>query len=239
VELPQAQYSSLGPYFQGLLMQHVNQSYANELHASSFKPYSQHCFYNKEKNCLQWTICSLSSIAHSEIIEPLSGIQTIRLSRPGISFDKLSQVSEVVSLKQLTSQIHRTEKLDFTVRFTTPTAFKSQGEYVFMPTIRLIFQNLLMHFNKVAEGIDEADQDTLDYIVQHTRITSYRLNSSYFAHINASNTKIPAFVGTIKLHVDNVGVLPGFVEMLLSFGEFSGIGIKTAMGMGGIDLINH
>jgi CRISPR/Cas system endoribonuclease Cas6 (RAMP superfamily) len=96
-----------------------------------------------------------------------------------------------------------------------------------------------MHFNKVAEGIDEADQDTLDYIVQHTRITSYRLNSSYFAHINASNTKIPAFVGTIKLHVDNVGVLPGFVEMLLSFGEFSGIGIKTAMGMGGIDLINH
>jgi CRISPR-associated endoribonuclease Cas6 len=227
----------LGPYFQGALMQHIDHQYATELHASAFKPYSQTCTFNNQTGAAQWTICTLTSTAQAGIIEPVRQLQVVRLSAPNATFEIASQTLEVIPTKQLISEIHTTDTLDYTVEFTTPTAFKSQGEYIFMPTVRLVFQNLLMHFNKIAEGVTEPDQDTLEYISQHTKITSYRLSSKYFANVSAGKAKIPAFVGTVKFHVDNVGVLPGFVGMLLKYGEFCGTGIKTAMGMGGLKIV--
>lgn len=51
--------------------------------------------------------------------------------------------------------------------------------------------------------------------------------------------KIPAFVGSLTLHAAGPQSLRGLVAMLLSFGEASGIGVKTSMGMGGVQLLQN
>ena len=106
-----------------------------------------------------------------------------------------------------------------------------------MPDVRLIFQNLLMHYNQAYAGDNEIDEDTVSYIAEHTRITSYNLRSRYFPRTMGGSDKIPAFAGSLTLHVSGPQSLRGLVSMLLTFGEASGVGIKTSMGMGGMQRI--
>lgn len=125
----------------------------------------------------------------------------------------------------------------FRIRFLTPTAFKSKRQFVIVPDVRLLFQNLLMRYNHCYSGEKEVDQETLDYITEHVRITSYNLKSCYFPRTMSKSDKIPAFVGGLTLYVSGPQSIRGLVAMLLTFGEASGVGIKTSMGMGGICLL--
>ena len=43
-EHPSWQPSFLGPMLQSVLMEHLDDDYAAQLHASTFNPYSQYCF---------------------------------------------------------------------------------------------------------------------------------------------------------------------------------------------------
>jgi CRISPR-associated endoribonuclease Cas6 len=91
-----------------------------------------------------------------------------------------------------------------------------------------------MHYSQIYEGDNEVDPDTVDYIDQHARITAYHLRSQYFDHAADSGKKIPAFVGSLTIGTKGPQALTGLAHMLLSFGEYAGIGIKTSMGMGGV-----
>ena len=49
--------------------------------------------------------------------------------------------------------------------------------------------------------------------------------------------RIPAFLGTVTLKIDGPQQMVNLIHLLLRFGEFSGVGIKCAMGMGAIELL--
>lgn len=127
----------------------------------------------------------------------------------------------------------------FRVRFATPTAFKSKGRYTIMPDVRLIFQNLLMHYNQAYAGDSEIDSETLEYLTERVSITSYNLRSRYFPRTMDRSDKIPAFAGTVTLRAHGPQSLQGLVAMLLTFGEAAGVGVKTSMGMGGMQLLKE
>ena len=71
------------------------------------------------------------------------------------------------------------------------------------------------------------------YMEWCARIVSYKLHSQYFPHVTKDH-KIPAFVGSVVLKCHGPQPMIGLVRMLLKFGEYAGIGIKTSMGMGGV-----
>ena len=48
--------------------------------------------------------------------------------------------------------------------------------------------------------------------------------------------KIPAFIGKITIKLTGTKTMTNFANMLFEFGEYSGIGIKTSLGMGCIKL---
>jgi CRISPR-associated endoribonuclease Cas6 len=104
---------------------------------------------------------------------------------------------------------------------------------VFHPDLRLLFQSLMMRYGAAVENDKEPDENMLQELVRHVRITSYRLHSQYYP---IENVKIPAFMGSITLKIDGANSLASYILMLLRFGEFSGVGIKTSMGMGAIAL---
>ena len=89
-----------------------------------------------------------------------------------------------------------------------------------------------MRYEQVYSGSKEIDFETIDYLEAHTRITSYGLKSRYFTNVGSSTGKIPAFVGGMSLFFSGSSTVAGLANMLLAFGTYSGVGIKTAMGMG-------
>lgn len=231
-ELTHSQATSLGPYLQGALMEHIDPEYAAWLHVQPFNPYSQYCLLGADKKSLTWYVNTLTDEAFQEIILPLQRLQGLSIRATGLelSVDSFSVASK--SQKDLTDLIYGAQERRIKVEFVTPTAFKRAGAYVFMPDVRSVFQNLLMRYYQVYEGSNEVEEETLQYLDQHIRILSYRLQSHYFEHVSC-RARIPGFLGTVTLGLDGPQQVRGLAHMLVRFGEFSGVGIKTSMGMGG------
>lgn len=236
LELTRSRASSLGPFLQGALMEHVDTDYATVLHGRSFNPYATRCTLDDSQR-ITWQISTLTNVAYEQLIVPMMSVGSITLRALGKTFEVSERRLVSADTKALTDLIGSEGPTKLKVRFTTPTAFKSGGAYVFMPDVRLIFQNLLMHYFYVYEGSQEVDTETLDYLVQHTRIISYNLHSQYFDHAMGKGRKVPAFVGTLGLSVKGPQQLEGLCRMLLKFGEYAGVGIKTSMGMGGMQCL--
>jgi len=232
-KLSQKQLRSLSPSLQGVLMEHIGAGYAAELHQLPFNPYSQYCYWDSANEILRWRICALTNEAAEQVLKPMQGISKITLRRLSTTLSISTSSLDSIELKALTSMIHDNPQTKVNVTFLTPTAFKSAGNYVFIPTTRLIFQNLFMRYSQIYEGDKEVDSDTIDYLESHTAIAAYKLRSQYFDLSSKTSKRIPAFTGSMTISSKGPQALTGLVQMLLKFGEYSGIGIKTSMGMGG------
>ena len=115
------------------------------------------------------------------------------------------------------------------IQFMSPTAFKQDGRYVIYPDLRLIYGSLMRKYSAVSGELDMIDEDLLNQLTDHSSITRYRLQTILFP---MEKTNITGFVGNISIRVHGPETLVRYVRLLLRFGEFSGVGIKTGMGMG-------
>ena len=222
-------YWDLGPMLQGVLMELIDTQYAKLMHEASFNPYSQHC--SCVGDSLVWVINTLTSTAFENIVVPVIQKDSILLKRglKTVSMGKATMLT--VSRKELAGLVHGSQQNRFTLRFDTPAAFKSKGQYQVLPSLHLIYQNLLMHYGEVFDADHEVDPETVDYLVQHSRVIKFQLHSQPF---KVSGKAIPAYRGSITIEVSGPETLVGFARMLFCFARFSGIGIKTSMGMGGL-----
>lgn len=225
------QSKNLGPYLQGALMEQVDTVYAAYLHQLPFNPYSQFCYWNAEN--LIWKVNALTNEAATQIVEPIRRLNSVFLKGIGTQFEVLKSSQETMGLKMLTDIVNEPSPTKVHIRFVTPTAFKSRGAYVMMPSVRLIAQNLLMHYGQVYDDNKEGYEETVDFIDRNVRILSYNLRSHYFDQAANGNNRIPAFIGSATLGLRGPDLSVGLVRMLLKFGEYAGVGIKTSMGMGG------
>jgi CRISPR-associated endoribonuclease Cas6 len=118
----------------------------------------------------------------------------------------------------------------------TPTSFKSGGEYLIYPTVRLLFQSLIKKYDAVSEATEIYTPEVLRDLEENIAVIGYRLRSTFFG---VEGVKVPAFVGELTIKIGGPQQLVNLAYMLLRFGTFSGAGIKTAMGMGGLELVER
>lgn len=219
---------------QGILMEQVPEGCARKLHESGLRPYSQSVIHQNGKNI--WRISAANQEAFREIILPL---QEERFSDFYMEDDKWKVT---VAAKQL-QKIEKNEFMDqyyfkdadryLQVSFQTPTAFKSQGEYICMPTLRLMYQSLMKKYDAASEDETVESEEVLEQLLESSRIAQYQLHScSYSVH----GKRIPAFMGQMKIRVSGPQAMVNFLNLLFHFGEYAGVGIKTAMGMGAVKL---
>lgn len=226
-----------GSLFQGILMEFIDREYGEELHLNKLKPYTQHI--EKIGDSYLWIITTLTERSKKEIIDNIIKkipkeliikrsdikIEIIDINVIEINFDKLIQDNYIDS--ETNNYI--------TLRFLTPTAFKSNSKYIIYPDIELIFKSLINKYNSFADDYEINDEETFDYIVSNTEIIDYNLHSTCFF---MEGIKIPSFMGKIKLKLKGTVTSKNLINLLLDFGQYSGIGIKTAMGMGCIKIEN-
>lgn len=219
----------LGSLFQGFIMENIDTDYADTLHVSTLHPYSQYVTMTDDK--IIWTLNTLNAEAKEKIADKIKKMEKVNIKYKEKEYKIVSTKEKSISYKDLVKENYLKDgSRRLKVSFLTPTSFKQDGRYVIFPTVRLIFQSLMLKFDKSSSDMEVFGKDILETFESYTEITMYKLRSTYF---HLGGIKIPSFIGDITITIKGPAQLVNLANLLLKFGTYSGVGIKTGIGMGG------
>lgn len=214
------------------LLEQISREAGEELHQQGETPVSQSLYYDRETGKNIWIVNLLSEQTESILTPILDKVEEIKLHTDTLTLKKegitvVSSPTELIlSARTSSEERKRTELI-----FLTPTAFKKDGRYEIFPTVHLILQSLVNKWNVTCPDFPIADTDALEALERGLSIVDYNIRSTRYP---LKNTKIPGFVGMIRIESRLSAPLEELWQVLLSFAGYSGVGIKTTLGMGGV-----
>jgi len=217
--------------FYSCLLSLLPEACAVELHEQGETPISQ-CLY-REKSETLWQMNLLDQDMESVFSSILDELKTLPLNTGEISLELQGKTS--VTAEELIKNARALEAdRFFAFRFLSPTAFKQNGKYTVLPEKELILQSLLKKWNSVFPSYPLEDEDAFHMLSDGLRISDYNLHTTRFF---LKDNKIPGFVGNMSIDARLSTPILDIWRILVVFSEYSGIGIKTALGMGGVKLL--
>ncbi len=224
-----------GSVLHGYLIEAAGRDAAYLHGGDGLRPYSQHCYYDERTDSTVWRINTLNKVS-SEIVEQvLKGVKSIYLKQKGLEYQFIQKSDFVYSTYRelLLSQLSR-ERIPKNVAlyFKTPCALKFQNQHVNFPVVKSILAGLYAKWHVFSEDVDMEQKELVEQIAAGSRISSYSLNSRVFP---LEKNKIPAFQGWMKIESHLPVALTSLSNALLLYGEYAGIGSKTALGLGAVE----
>lgn len=222
---------NMGSLFHGFLMQNINSSYAEYLHYNQVNPYSSCVYKDHENGNFYWKICTLNTQAYEHIIEPLS------IAVESSIF--LEHNEKLIETRQIEIEKHSYEELFFgsekphRIRLLTPTSYKTDGAYSIFPNIITLFNGVINKINAHSENIKMTDERILQELFSAIYIRDYNLRTLNF---DLEKIKIKGFMGTIVPSISKRSDLENLLSFLIKVSEYTGLGIKTSLGMGGVKI---
>ena len=210
--------------FHGALMEMLPEAY---VHESMLHPYTQHLEMRDHQ--WHWVVTTLNDQAKDLIIDQtLAQKNQVDIKKHelvvGIAEKKMSELTD----KELSSQFYQEDApRTISLQFLTPTAFKIDGRYVFYPDIRSIYLSLMNKYDAASKAGSMKDEDALELLCRNTSLFRYDLRSTLFSMEGV----------TFRMH--GAQTMTNLAQMLFRFGEYSGIGIKTALGMGAVKMLSE
>jgi len=209
---------------------------AEYLHGGDgLRAYSQYCYYDERTGSTVWQINTLNKTSSEIIAQALQGVETIYLKQKGLEYHVAEKTgfTYITYRELLLSQMNR-ERIprSAALYFKTPCALKFQNQSVNYPVVRSIIAGLYAKWNVFSEIVDLEQKELVEQIAADNRISSYSLSSRVFP---LGGSKIPAFQGWLKLESHLPVVLTALRNALLLYGEYAGIGSKTALGLGAVE----
>ena len=218
----------------GIMMEHIDTNYATKLHESTVHPYRQYFFHDTESDTTVWRVIGLNQEAIINILDPLFHLPdevfvrqqqkylqiTERIIYDETSYDELYDIFA----EQSFSTLHTVD-----LEFITSASFKSQGEYIPFPDVTRIFKGLLRRWNAFSENYPIRDENLSETLASLFKLHDYQL---FYSPYRIERVQIPAFRGHYTLRPNTKHPLFPIAMLLLAYGEFAGIGIKTSLGMG-------
>ena len=218
----------------GAVMEMISREYADKMHTSGLRPYAQNL--RTIQGRIIWKMSALDEEAEKEIISVLLNdqVKEIYLSHNDTSLRIVSKELYKISYQDLIEKYYFTDSSRILrIHITTPCSFKKDGKYVFYPDLRLIYQSLMKRFDAFAEKDSIWMEEALEDLAGFSTIIGYNMRSTFFS---LEGIRVPAFQGTVTLKIHGPQQLVNLASLLFHYGEFSGIGIKTAMGMGELNI---
>ena len=217
--------------FYSALLSLLPEDYGKLLHRQGETPITQHLY--EENGETFWRVHLLDHTEDDTVSAVLDRLDSISLHTGELG---LARKERVILTAEDLMQAARTMEARryFTLRFLSPTAFKQAGRYVVLPEKELILQSLVNKWNVVFPSYPLEDQDAIRMLADGVRISDYRLRTTRF---HMKDSRIPGFVGNLSFDTQLSAPIMELWKLLLAFSECSGIGIKTALGMGGIMLV--
>lgn len=223
---------SMGSVFHGALMGLIDTRYAEYLHTINTRPYSQHLYYDKQRQGWFWHLSSMDEDALMMLLAPASELNSIYIRHKHRRFQIINRevVAQTTFEELLDNSMDENEYLK--IRLISPTGFKSNGQYVIYPTPRLVFGSLLNKWNAFSKI--QFDAANLMEKFEKLHISGYNLQMHSFG---VEGVWIPSFKGDLELSLPKDKDFMKVINTLAMFSNFSGVGIKCALGMGGVKTI--
>lgn len=209
------------------LLERAPKEFAVRLHESSVTPVSQYVCGNT------WQISFFGREAIEALTPVAETMDDVFLRRDHthleLQLDSTRSIHTVEELLDSGTPDHGA------LTFRTPTAFKSAGVYQLLPTQRLLMQSLILKWNGCFADVCPIEDDGggLDALAEGLRYHAVQLYSEPYI---MKHTQIPGVLGTISYDNRLSGFHRQLANALLTFGTYSGVGIKTALGMGGLQI---
>ncbi len=217
---------------QGVIMERIDSDYADVLHSSRLNPYSQCLIREGEKKI--WYIRTVTQEAYEKILLPLVRLDEFSIKNGMCKVAIANRTLESCSEDALMEEFYQKKCPKYlTINFQTPTAFKRDGAYIIYPDLRLVYGSLMRKYSAASGQWDMSDDTTLEQLISDSVIVRYQLKTAAFP---LEKVKITGFYGNICIHIKGSETMARYVRLLLRFGKYSGIGIKTGIGMGAVSL---
>ncbi|WP_455543241.1 CRISPR-associated endoribonuclease Cas6 [Intestinibacter sp.] len=227
---------NIGSVLQGIMMTYLDRDYGDVLHKQSLRPYSQ--YFEIKEGKYYWIINTLTDEAKSGIIDKI-----LMSDRTSLDFTYRKTKLNIEKFELSKGIILDNEgKRDIVLNFKTPTSFKkTSGGYEIFPSVKHIFNSLINKYEKFGNIYLDEDlmkkienkESLLKNIIENVEITGYNLKTEHFG---VKGNYVPGFMGSINLKLKGNTNLKNDVMKLLQFGKYSGVGLKSTMGMGAIEM---
>ena len=226
----------MGALFHGALMEEISEDYASFLHRPELHPFAQHL--ERRDGEWYWIVnCMNREAAECIIDRALEPMDCIELKKLGYKVVLKEKKRSSISQRELMDQFYCSRASRYVkLHFVTPTAFKQNGKYLFYPDLRCIYQSLMNKYDASVSKESMVDEDTLEDLTANTEVLQYDLKSVKY---QMGAVRIPSFIGKIKLRIKGTQTMADFGNLLFHFGTYSGVGIKSALGMGAFKMIDE
>ena len=224
---------SMGSVLHGAWMELLPTDYVEILHGEGLRPYSQSLVLAGGEQAV-WRLGFLTEEAYQMAALPLLAQTSLFLKQKGYGIglrleeERQSAYEDLADRAFHGAQSPRRGRL----RFLTATSFRQNGRYRILPDAALLFGSLLRRWNAFSPVV-KLEEDGLEEILAASSSWSrYHLRSRFFS---LEGQKINGFSGDWELRFHGTDMERRLMALLLFFAPFSGVGIKTALGMGAVE----
>ena len=225
-----------GSLFHGYMYSKLDTNYVEKLHRLRLNPSSQYSYFDSKNNVYIWKISTLNKEAKEKIIDVMfdNNVNSFTLTYHDLKIDIISkEIVDMHSYKDIADRYFLSNDTIRTadIRFLTPTTYKLHGHYTIFPYLDNMFISLYDKWNLYSKDISLKDTKLIESLVKNVKMVQYNLKSTHFS---MEGVKLDSFIGRIKIHCDGNAMLVNIYNMLLDFANYSGIGAKTSLSMGGV-----
>lgn len=214
--------SGLGVKLHGAMMNLIPKSLSNKFHQSKLQPFSICCI--KKEDIIIAKVCALTDSAKivCDVFADSSELEIFGMDTPLVkicSFDE-TPVSSKEAAESLPDK--------FRLNFITPAAIRQNKIITCTPSLERYFYSTAEKY-ALFENAD-GRYDEFCRLFSRLRITDLSLSSENF---NYGGNNLLGITGHVDIDIKND---QGALRRLISYAAYSGIGLKAAMGMGGIEI---
>lgn len=223
-----------GSLFHGFLIKALPPDMAEMLHSSRLRPFSQYVL-PQPGQVLHWVIGMWDTEIAGHIVQAVLPLTRIELQQKGLTLEVTGTQRFVQSEQEYFRRFFAAGApcRRYELEFLTPCTHRQDGRYALFPSPDLIVHSISKRYSAYTQDVSIDDPLAMEQIARHMRIVRYSLRTAvYFLE----DTKITGYTGRITLVISGPEQLARLAGALLSFAEYSGIGIKTALGMGAVKI---
>lgn len=214
------------------LLSHVPKEEGDALHEQGIRPISQYVYREGER--VQWVVNLLNEEA-ATFFEPILERADAALLHQGVIPFGEHQVEKIDSVQTLMNRAgERNDENRFALELVTPTAFKQNGRYAVFPQESLVLQSLIARWGLCFPEFPLDDPDAVQAML--CRFAYRGLQASYRALFDEADEDS---LLSGAYHIGRSSAWLPLLEMfrtLYVFAPYAGIGIKSALGMGGVKI---
>ena len=220
---------SIGSVLHGVLMELVGTDYAGQLHETGLRPYSQYVYFDKDRKQYIWRLSGVTADAVNRIVRPMLEMpeKIFLKQKRGHLYIKDRTILEETAYEDLMHKFWSSDSLytQAKLQCMSTTSFKVDKQYTIFP------EALLRQWNQFSTfGILDTDS-ILGDLEAGVFIRDYNLRMGIYG---LEGVKIRGFRGQVIMQFKRNVELQRVLALLSYYSQFTGLGIKTALGMGGV-----